>query len=102
MTARNYYARTHDGYRVDDPSPVALAVLIDELNHVDNTFMTVQPDRAGVGWRATVSLRRDEAYEILFRDESGRAHEVRTLTASDAVVSALTRWLAARVPDATG
>lgn len=101
MTARHYCARTQDGYHLDDPSHVALVVLIDELNHVDNTFMTVQPDRAGAGWRASVSLRRDETYEIVFQDDSGRAREAVTLTASDAVANTLSRWLAARVPDVT-
>lgn len=97
MTA-HYSAETQDGYRVDDPSHVALVVLVNELNHVDNTFMTIQPDGPGDGWRVSVSLRRDETYEIDFRDEPGGVRESAAFTAPDAVANALSRWLAVRVP----
>ncbi|GIH71459.1 hypothetical protein [Sphaerimonospora thailandensis] len=99
MAARHYCARTQDGYHVDDPSHVALVVLINELNHVDNTFMTVQPDQADAEWRARVSLREDETYEILFRDESGEDCETITPTVPDVVADALSRWLTGRVID---
>ncbi|MFC0863487.1 hypothetical protein ACFHYQ_14395 [Sphaerimonospora cavernae] len=101
MAARHYFARTEDGYHVDDPSHVALVVLINELNHVDNTFITIQPAIGDPGWHASVSLREDDTYEVVCRDDLRQDHRISSLTDPGRVADDLSSWLAGCVADTT-
>ena len=98
MAAPRFCADTHDGYHLDNPSPVALLVLVRELNEVDNTYVKVWPNPKNPVWQATVSLLEDEIYEIEYRDT--RVRERRTVSHRDsrAVVYDLLGWLSRRIP----
>jgi hypothetical protein len=94
MPAKNYGADTDDGYRIDDPSPEAIAVLIAELHPVDNTFVTIQPDGGSPAWCASVSLVADDLYEIEYREHGER--RLTTYAEPDEVLDDLTQWLDTR------
>jgi hypothetical protein len=96
MTAEYYYAETENGDRIDDPSEDALLMLIDELNHGDNTFVTVDPADDDPAWFAVVSLLEDGTYEVNRRDARYRIHDLTVETDPDDIAQDLTIWLAGR------
>jgi hypothetical protein len=94
MPAKNYGADTDDGYRIDDPSPEAIAVLIAELHPVDNTFVTIQPDGGFPAWCASVTLVGDDLYEIEYREHGER--RLTTYAEPEEVLDDLIEWLDTR------
>jgi hypothetical protein len=96
VAADNYIADTENGDHLDDPSEDALFILISELNHDGNTFVTIQPDTDNSSWYASVSLLDDGAYVVEHRDPGHREHELGTRTDIDRIAHDLTIWLAAR------
>lgn len=73
-------------------------MLITELAHPDNTFLTVNPVDRNVGWYASVSLLGNDVYEIE-RHHPGQQRATRTTsTDSDKIARGLTIWLADRFP----
>lgn len=96
MAADYYIADTENGDHLDDPSEDALFMLISDLNHDDNTFVTIQPDTEAPGWYASVSLLDDGSFEVERRDPGHREHELDTRTDPDRIAYDLTIWLATR------
>ncbi|GAA4573995.1 hypothetical protein GCM10023193_69120 [Planotetraspora kaengkrachanensis] len=94
MPAERYGADTDDGYRIDDPSPEAIAVLIDELHPADNAFVVIRPDGASPAWCATVSVV-DDIYAIEYRVH-GEGRRLCTYAEREEVLSAVLRWLDVR------
>ncbi|GAA1300478.1 hypothetical protein Psi02_27200 [Planotetraspora silvatica] len=97
MAAKNYGADTDDGYRIDDPSPEAIAVLIAELHPADNTFVIIRPDGGSPSWCALVSLIGDDLYEIEYRE--GGERSITTYADPDEVLDDVLQWLDARSDD---
>jgi hypothetical protein len=97
MPAPSYGAFTEDGYQIDDPSPEAIGVLIGELNHVDNTFVTVRAAGDDPAWYASVSFREDDLYEIEYRDALREEHRHSRRCDPSTVCHELNRWIAMRV-----
>ena len=96
MAARYYCADTENGDHIDDPSEDALCMLISELDHTDNTFVTVQPDDDEPAWYASVSLLDDGSYEVERRDVGRQEHQLTTHTDRNSIAHDLTIWLADR------
>ncbi|KAB1908906.1 hypothetical protein F8279_05145 [Micromonospora sp. AMSO1212t] len=96
MAADYYYADAENGDHVDDPSEDALLMLIDELNHDDNTFVTINPADDDPAWYASISLLDDGAYEVERRDADQRIHDFTTETDRGDIAKNLTIWLAGR------
>jgi len=94
MAAKNYGADTDDGYRIDDPSPEAIAVLIAELHPADNTFVTIKPDGGSPAWCASVSLIGEDLYQIEYRE--GGERSITTYADPDEVVDDVIQWLETR------
>jgi hypothetical protein len=96
MAADYFIADTENGDHIDDPSEDALFMLISELNHTDNTFVTVQPDDDDPVWYASVSLLDNDSYEVEYRDPRHREHDLATATDRNQIAQDLTLWLARR------
>ncbi|WP_262286763.1 hypothetical protein [Micromonospora sp. MA102] len=58
MTAEYHAADTENGDHIDDPSEDALFMLINQLGHPDNTFVTITPGRRQRVVRLGISTRR--------------------------------------------
>lgn len=80
----------------DDPSEDLLFILIEELNHMDNTFVVIEPDDESMTWFAPVSLLEDGTYEMEWRDMSRHDHELTVETDRVHIAKELTIWLACR------
>ncbi|WP_157099769.1 hypothetical protein [Microbispora sp. ATCC PTA-5024] len=96
MAAAKYCARTQDGYRVADPSRVALAVLVEELHPADNTYMIVRPRGEEAQWHASVSLWGENRYAVVFRDPPELEFRREIHTDPRRAARSLFRWLRAR------
>ncbi|MFI2765541.1 hypothetical protein ACH5A3_43200 [Streptomyces echinatus] len=96
MGAQYYGADSENGDRIDDPSEVALFMMISDLNDSDNTFVVVQPDEDDPVWFASVAVLDEGGYEIVRRDASRKEHEVTTATSINDIARDLTMWMAAR------
>lgn len=95
MTAEYHAADTESGDHLDDPSEDALFMLINQLDHPDNTFVTVTPADDS-DWYASVSLLDDGNYEVERRDPRWREHDLTTAPDVSRIATDLTIWLAAR------
>ncbi len=95
MAADHYYADAENGDHIDDPSEDALCTLIDQLDHTDNTFVTVNP-ADDAAWYASVSLLEDDTYEVERRDARQRIHDLTIDTDKGRIARDLTIWLADR------
>ncbi|MEU6951094.1 hypothetical protein [Streptomyces sp. NPDC045714] len=96
MGAAYYRAESESGDHIEDPSEDALFMLIDDLNHSDNTFVVIQPDEVDPVWSASVAVREEGGYEVVRRDTTRREHEVVTEAGIDRIARDLTIWMAAR------
>ncbi|GAB3090498.1 hypothetical protein [Micromonospora schwarzwaldensis] len=96
MAADYHHADTEDGDHIDDPSEDALFMLIDELNHADNTFVTINPADDDQAWYASISLLDDDTYEVERRDAHQQIHDLTIETDPGHIARALTIWLASR------
>lgn len=90
------YAETENGDRIDDPSEDALFLLIDGLEHPDNTFVTIAPADDDPAWYAVVALLDDGGYETVLRDARFGEHAVTLENGIDRVAQDVTIWLAGR------
>ncbi len=95
MTAIYYTAETEAGDHIDDPSEDALFVLLEGLDHADNTFVTLSPVD-GSHWYAVASLLDEGGYEVEFRDPARHEHELTTVNDISAIANDLVRWLGER------
>ena len=91
-----YHADSEDGEHWDDPSEDLLFMMIEGLNHTDNTFVIIEPDDESMTWFASVSLLEDGTYEMEWRDMSRRDHELTVASHRGRIAKELTMWLAAR------
>lgn len=96
MGADYYVADTENGDHIDDPSEDALFMLLEELDTIDNTVVTISPADRDAPWYATVCLLDDGTYEVETRDPRYREHELVSRTDRDEIALNLTVWLAAR------
>lgn len=96
MAADYYYADSENGDHVDDPSEDALFMLITDLTHTDNTFVTVDPADEDSAWFAVVSLLDDGTYEFECRDVARGIHDLTIETHPNDIARGLTIWLAGR------
>ena len=96
MAGGYYHADSEDGEHWDDPSEDLLFMLIEELNHTDNTYVVIEPDDESMTWFASVSLLEDGTYEMEWRDMSRRDHELTVETDRGHIAKELTIWLARR------
>lgn len=96
MAGGYYHADSENGAHWDDPSEDLLFMLIEELNHTDNTFVVIEPDDESMTWFALVSLLEDGTYEMEWRDMSRRDHELTVETDRGHIAKELTIWLAGR------
>lgn len=96
MAAAYYYAEAENGERIDDPSEDALFMLIEELDHPDNTFVTVTPADDEPAWYAVVALADDGTYEVEYRDARFGEHEVTVESGIDRIANGLILWLSGR------
>jgi hypothetical protein len=71
-------------------------MLIEELNHTDNTFVTIESDDKSMTWFASVSLLEDGSYEMEWRGMSRDDHELTIETDRGRIAREITLWLAAR------
>jgi hypothetical protein len=94
MAADYYIADTENGDHIDDPSQDALFILITDLDHTDNTFVTINPADSASTWYASVSLLDNGTYEVERRDPSQREHKLTTQTDRSQIAKDLTIWLA--------
>jgi hypothetical protein len=96
MAAGYYIADTENGDYTPDPSEDALFMLLSDLKHPDNTFVTINPADEDSGWYASVSLLDDGTYEIEQHDPNHREHQVTNHADRGKIARDLTIWLAAR------
>lgn len=96
MAADYHYADTENGDHIDDPSEDALFMLINELNHADNTFATINPADDDPAWYASISLLDDDTYEVERRDAHQHIHDLTIETDRGHIARDLTIWLAGR------
>lgn len=96
MAADYYYADTENGDHIDDPSEDALFMLIDDLDHDGNTFVTINPADDDAAWYASISLLDDDTYEVERRDTHRRIRDVTAETDRGHIAQGLTIWLAGR------
>ncbi|GII57163.1 hypothetical protein Pth03_55520 [Planotetraspora thailandica] len=96
MPAASYGAYTEDGYQLDEPSPEAIGVLIAELNHVDNTFVTFHAAGDDPVWYALASFRGDDIYEIEYRDVRKNEHRYSRRGDASTVSDEIAQWIAVR------
>ncbi|GAB3431902.1 hypothetical protein [Actinophytocola sediminis] len=94
MTADYYLADTENGDHIDDPSEDALFMLIADLAHPGNTFLTVNPVDVAAGWRASVSLLGDGTYEVERRRPDQQAFPRMLSADRNQIAKDLTIWLA--------
>ncbi|MCE7009767.1 hypothetical protein LWC34_48020 [Kibdelosporangium philippinense] len=98
MTADYYIADTENGDHIEDPSEDALFMLITDLAHPENTFLTVNPADMDAGWYASVSLLDDDTYEVE-RHHPDQQEPTRTTSADrNQIAKDLTIWLAGQFP----
>jgi hypothetical protein len=90
-----YYAETENGDHMADPSEDGLFMLLAELDHAGNTFITVKPARDSA-WYASVTLLEDGSYTVERRDPVRQQHEFGTETDIGKIALDLTVWLADR------
>ena len=96
MGADYYIADTENGDHIDDPSKDALSMLMQDLAHPDNTFITITPAQESQAWYASVSLLDDGGYEVETRDPRYREHDLAVTTDPSKIAQNLTLWLARR------
>lgn len=95
MAADYYDADTENGDHIDDPSEDALFMLLEDLDHDGNTFVTINPADDS-GWYASVTFLDDGSYEVERRDPDRNQHELSTEADLSAITKNLTIWLADR------
>jgi hypothetical protein len=96
MAADYYIADTENGDHADDPSEDVLFMLISDLDHTGNTFITINPADTDAPWYASVSLLDNDTYEVECRDPHRREHTLTTHTDRRWIARELTAWLADR------
>jgi hypothetical protein len=95
MAAEYYHVESENGDRADDPSEDALFMRLADLNHTDNTYLTVESVDDTEDWYATVSLLDEGEYEVELRDPRRAVHEITVEAEGGRVARDLTIWLAA-------
>lgn len=96
MPPEYYHADTENGDHIADPSEDALFMLIADLDHGENTFVTITPADDDPAWFASVSLLDDGTFEVERRDTRRGEHELATQTVIADLAKELTVWLAGR------
>ncbi|THV23560.1 hypothetical protein [Glycomyces paridis] len=96
MAADYYRVDTEDGDHIDDPSEDALYMLLEDLNPIDNRFLTIAPPGSQPAWHATVSLMDDNVFAVERAHAELGVHELETGTDRNAIARDLTIWLASR------
>ncbi|MFI5587148.1 hypothetical protein ACIA5G_19020 [Amycolatopsis sp. NPDC051758] len=82
--------------RSADPSEDGLFMLIETLDHADNTHLVVEPADESMTWYASVGLLDDGAYEVEYRDPRHREHEVTVEAEIGPIARQLISWLGGR------
>ncbi|GAA1589297.1 hypothetical protein GCM10009678_84530 [Actinomadura kijaniata] len=85
-------AESEVGDRVEEPSEDALFMMLQELEHPANTFLTVQPDQADPSWYAVASLLEDGRFEVERRDVRRRRHHLTVETDPSQIARMLVLW----------
>jgi hypothetical protein len=96
MPALYYQAVTENGYGWDDPSDDGLFLMIDELNHIDNTFVVIRPDTEDPTWFAAIVLLEDGGYAIELRDRQSGEHQRSVQQDISRIARDVTRWMVDR------
>lgn len=96
MPASYYRADSENGDGIDDPSEDALFMLIEDLNHADNTFVVIQPDSDDPAWFASVAVLDEGGYEVVLRDMRRQIHELTVEQSVGRIAKDLTVWMAGR------
>jgi hypothetical protein len=91
-----YTVECEDGTRREDPSEDVLFMLIEELDHADNTHLVIEPVDETTDWYASVGLLEDGSYEVECRDPRYREHELTVETEIGPIARQLTIWLSLR------
>ncbi|MFC5186036.1 hypothetical protein [Actinomadura harenae] len=95
--AANYYrAETEDGDVIGDPSEDAIYMLLQDLNGIDNTFVTIEPIKPEHGWYVSIARLSPKEYEVEFRDPETREHELTVQTDTSRIARDATIWMAQR------
>jgi hypothetical protein len=95
MSTTYYSANTENGDHMDDPSEDGLFMLISDLHHAGNTFVTITP-AADRTWYASVTLLPNGTYEVERGDPTRSEHHHDIATSLEDIARDLTVWLAAR------
>jgi hypothetical protein len=91
-----YIADAENGDSTAGPSEDGLFMMLQKLNHTDNTFVVIQNDGEDQDWFASVSLLDQGGYEVELRDARYREHELTVQHDLGRIAQEVTTWLAAR------
>jgi hypothetical protein len=96
MTAPAFFCRaeTEQGRSIEDPSEDVIYMLIQDLAHPDNTFITIEPPPGGSPWHIVISLLPDQTFEVEYKDLARGEHRVETQTRPGHIAHDATIWLA--------
>ncbi|MBR7828236.1 hypothetical protein KDK95_18120 [Actinospica sp. MGRD01-02] len=101
MPASYYWADSENGDGIDDSFEEALFMLIEDLDHADNTFVVVQPDSDDPAWFASIATLDEGGCEVVLCDTRRHVHDLTVEQNIGRIVKDLTIWMADPQPQLT-